>query len=145
MLSTGYLKDLQMLPDDFPNWVSRASHLASPKTLPKTHLRDSPCSAVVASERHKQANGDGIPIAIAPKAPRSPVILSSPPSVWSHFKTNDSVRNCPGDEARNCQGDDHYYILDSVTVSPKPVPIIIVTGIIRIRSSSSSSFLLHEC
>ncbi len=70
-----------MLPDDFPNWVSRASHLASPKTLPKHTYETLPCSAVVASERHKQANGDGIPIAIAPKAPRSPVILSSPPSV----------------------------------------------------------------
>jgi hypothetical protein len=35
MLSTGCLKDLRMLPDDFPNWVSPASHLASPKTLPK--------------------------------------------------------------------------------------------------------------
>jgi hypothetical protein len=79
---------------------------------------------VIASDRHR-SEGAGV----AGHSYFTSICLS-------HFKTNDSVRNCPGDEARNCQGDDHYYILDSITVSPKPVPIIIITGIIRIQSSS---------
>jgi hypothetical protein len=120
MLSTRCLKDLRIW---LPQWVSPASHL----TLPKIHLRDSHCSAVNAHLRrwwHKQT-------AMAFDRHRSealsPTVLLSSPSSFSF--QNNFVRNCWRDDGRNCEGDDHY--LDPIKVSRRPVPSIIVTGIIR--------------
>jgi hypothetical protein len=117
MLSTGCLKDLPM----------------TLLVLQSSQASDTNKQTVMATDRHRSEGA-----AVAGHSFFTSICLS-------HFKTNDSVRNCPGDESRNCQGDDLYYILDSVPVSPKPVPLIIVPGIIRIQSSSSYSFLLHEC